>query len=231
MTPSDSEMESDYDQESHHHSDPGSHIASPDNMPNPDKPDRKKKMSDRKETPSKSHSRGGHLGECAHDRAAHRLGEELAQKYADEDEERQSRSKKPKKGSSSRKETSATWDSSEENEHERKGREKKRKPKPGKLSSGWREKKGKKKIKNLPGRNYSTNIRGRNTAMSVQNSGSTGESTSRWSKWSLSTWTTTLPLNPDPAEQIPVSPPEHHVSCLVTQATQRSWHGRESKPG
>ena len=199
--PSDSEMESDYDRESHHHLDPGSdrssvlddnsrsesgssdddggdfvdmfkgkprhsntpkkpghwkhsklperpesrpsssnwsrsretenqkrhHIASPDNMPNPNKPDQKKKKSDRRETPSKSHSRGGHLGECAHDRAARRLGEELAQKYADEDKERQSQSKKPKKGSSSQKETSATRDSSKENERERKRKRKEKK--------------------------------------------------------------------------------------------------------
>ena len=103
------------------------HIASPDNMPNPDKPDWKKKKSDPKETPSKSHSWGGDPGECAHDRVAHRLGEELAQKYADEDKERQSQSKKPKKGSSSWKETSVTWDSSEENEHERKRKRKKKK--------------------------------------------------------------------------------------------------------
>ena len=74
-------------------------------MPNPDKPDWKKKKSDCKETPSQSHSWGGHPGECAHDRVTHRLGEELAHKCADEDEERQSRSKKPKKDSSSRKET------------------------------------------------------------------------------------------------------------------------------
>ena len=103
------------------------HVASPDNMPNLDKPDRKKKKSDWRDTPSKSHSRGGHPGECAHDRAAHRLGEELAQKYADEDEERQSRSKKPKKVSSSRKETSATQDSSKENECERKRKRKEKK--------------------------------------------------------------------------------------------------------
>ena len=162
-------------------------------MPNPDKPDQKKKKSDWKETPSKSHSRGGHPGECAHDRVARRLGEELAQKYADKDEERQSWSKKPKKGSSSRKETSATRDSSEETNVKEKGREKKRKLKPGKLSSRQREKEGKKKIKNLPGRNYSTNTGGKNTAMSARSSGSTGESTSHRSKWSPSTWMTTLP--------------------------------------
>ena len=103
------------------------HISSLDNIPNLDKPDWKKKKSDWKETPSKSHSRGGHLGECAHDRAARRLGEELAQKYVDEDEERQSWLKKPKKGSSSWKETSATQDSSEENEHERKRKRKEKK--------------------------------------------------------------------------------------------------------
>ena len=97
-------------------------------MPNLDKPDRKKK-SDRKETPSKSHSRGGHPGKSAHDRAACKLGEELVQKYqADEEQkERQSRPQKPKKGSSSWKETSATWDSSEEDEHERRRRKKEKK--------------------------------------------------------------------------------------------------------
>ena len=38
-------------------------------------------------------------------------------------------------------------------------------------------------------------------------------------------------LNHDPEGHIPVSPPECHVLHPVTQATQRSWHGRESKPG
>ena len=103
------------------------HVASPDNMPNPDKPDQKQKKYDWKETPSKSHSLGGRPGECAHDRATCRLGEELAQKYTDEDEERQSWSKKPKKVSSSWKETSVTRDSSEENERERKRKRKEKK--------------------------------------------------------------------------------------------------------
>ena len=98
-------------------------------MPNLDKPDREKKKSDQKETPSKSHSQGGHLGKSIQDRAARRLGEELVQKYqADKEEkERQSQPKKPKKGSSSWKETLATWDSSEEDEHERRRRKKEKK--------------------------------------------------------------------------------------------------------
>ena len=105
------------------------HIASTDNVPNPDKLDRKKKKSDRKETPSKSHSQGGHPGECTHDRAIHRLGEELVQKYADEDKERKSCSKKPKKGSSSQKETSVTRDLSKENKHKRKKKKREKKAK------------------------------------------------------------------------------------------------------
>ena len=98
-------------------------------MPNPDKPDRKKKKSDWKETPSKSHSWGGHPGECTHYRAAHRLGEELVQRYqADEEEkERQPQPKKPKKGSSSWKETLVTRDSSKEDERERRKRRKEKK--------------------------------------------------------------------------------------------------------
>ena len=95
-------------------------------MPNPDKPDRKKKKSDCKETPSKSHPRGDSWGESAQDKVAQRLGEEMVQKYqADEEErERQSRPKKSKKGSSNWKETSATWDSSNEDGHEQRRRKK-----------------------------------------------------------------------------------------------------------
>ena len=95
-------------------------------MPNPDKPDHKKKKSERKETPSKSHSRGEHWGESAQDQEARRLGEELVQKNQvdEEEKERQSWPKKPKKGSSNRKETSATRDSSKEDKRERKRKRK-----------------------------------------------------------------------------------------------------------
>ena len=98
-------------------------------MPNPDKPDWKKKKSDQKETSSKNHSWGGHPGKCTHDRVTRRLGEELVQKYQayEEEKERQSWPKKPKKGSSSQKETSVTWDSSEEDEHERRRGKKEKK--------------------------------------------------------------------------------------------------------
>ena len=65
------------------------HVASPDNMPNPDKPDWKKKKSDQKETPSKSHSRGEHPGKSVHDRVAHRHGEEVVKKYQADKEEKE----------------------------------------------------------------------------------------------------------------------------------------------
>ena len=101
------------------------HVASPENMPNPDKQDRKKK-SDHKETPSKSHPRGDSRVESAQDKVARRLGEEMVQKYQAEEEgmERLSRPKKSKKGSSNWEETSATWDSSDEDDHKRRRRKK-----------------------------------------------------------------------------------------------------------
>ena len=102
------------------------HVASLENMPNPDKADRKKKKSDRKETPSKSHPRGDSWDESTQDQVARRLGEEVVQKYQAEEEERerQSRPKKSKKGSSNQKETLTTWDSSDEDDHERRRRKK-----------------------------------------------------------------------------------------------------------
>ena len=169
------------------------HIASPDNMPNPDKLDWKKKKSDWKETPSKSHSWGGHPGESAHDRAARRLGEELAQKYADKDEERQSWSKKPKKGSSSRKETSVTWDSSEENECERKRKRKEKKAQAQEAELQVERKRREKEDKELTREKLLDQLQREKYNHECPESRSTAKSTSHWSKWSPSTWTTTRP--------------------------------------
>ena len=107
------------------------HVASPESMPNLDKPDWKKKKSECEENPSKSHPKGDDDEESAQDKLTHRLGEELVQKYqADEEEkERQSQSKKPKKDFSSWKVTSTTQDSSKEDECEWRRRRKEKKAK------------------------------------------------------------------------------------------------------
>ena len=91
------------------------HIPSPENAPNLDKPDLKKKKSNWKETPSKTTPKK----ESTQDKATRRVGEEVVHKFREEEEnrERESRPKKPKKKESSlRKETLAGWDSSEEDE-------------------------------------------------------------------------------------------------------------------
>ena len=100
-------------------------------MPYLDKLDWKKKKSECKENPSKSHPKGDDWEESAKDKLTHRLGEELVQKYhADEEEkERQSQSKKPKKDFSSWKVTSTTQDSSEEDECDWRRRRKENKAK------------------------------------------------------------------------------------------------------
>ena len=63
------------------------HIPSPDNMPNLDKPDWKKKKSDQKETPSKNSSKLGHKSESAKDKVTRELGEELVCKFQADEEE------------------------------------------------------------------------------------------------------------------------------------------------
>ena len=156
-------------------------------MPNPDKPDRKKKKSDRKETPSKSHSRGGHPGEFTHDRVACRLGEELLQKYqADEEEkERQSWPKKPKKGSSSRKETSVTRDSSEEDEHKRRRRLKEKKAQAREAELRVDRERKEKEDKQLAQEKLLDQLWKEKYSL---------ECPELWNKWSLSTWMITRPI-------------------------------------
>ena len=169
------------------------HIASPDNMPNPDKPDRKKKKSDQRETPLKAIP-----GEDTRVNVP-MTGQpiDLGRSWPRNMRMRMGRGNPGQR--SPRRVPPAGRRPQQPGTHPRrmnvkeKGREKKRKLKPGKPSSGQREKEGKKKIKNSPGRNYSTNTGGKNTAMSAWSSRSTGENTSHWSKWSPSTWTTTPP--------------------------------------
>ena len=100
------------------------HVPSPENTPNSDKPDLKKKKSDWKETPSKTTPKK----ESAQDKATQRVGEEVVHKFREEEEnrERESQPKKPKKKESSlRKETSAGRNSSKKDEcHNRKKKEK-----------------------------------------------------------------------------------------------------------
>ena len=164
------------------------HIASPENMPNPDEPDRKKKKSDHKETPYKSHLRGDSRVESAQDKVAQRLGEEMVQKYQAEEEgmERLFRPKKSKKGSSNQEETSATWDSSTSRGGERKKRKEKRRPRPGKPNSGPKKKNGKErqKIDVCAGKNYWTNTGGRSIILSAWNSRPITKSTSPLHRWS-----------------------------------------------
>ena len=58
------------------------HIPSPENNPNSDKPDWKKKKSDQKETPSKTTSKK----ESTQDKATRQIGEEVGHKFREEEE-------------------------------------------------------------------------------------------------------------------------------------------------
>ena len=91
------------------------HVPSPENDPNSDKPDRKEKKSDWKETPPKTTSKK----ESAQEKLTWQVGEEIVHKFREEEEnrERESRPKKHKKKESSHlKETLGGWNSSEEDE-------------------------------------------------------------------------------------------------------------------
>ena len=168
------------------------HVASPDNMPNPDKPEWKKK-SDRKETPSKSHSWEDTWVNVPRTGRPIDLGRSWPRNMQMRPRRGNPGQRSPKRVPPAGSRPQQPGTHRRRTNMKEKEREKKRKLKPRKPSSRRREKEGEKKIKNSPGRNYSTNTGGRNTAMSAQNSGSTRESTSHWSKWSPSTWTTTPP--------------------------------------
>ena len=125
------------------------HVPSPENNPNSDKPDWKKKKSDRKETPSKTTSKK----ESAQDKATRQIREEVVHKFREEEEnqERESRPKKPKKKESSlRKETSAGRDSSKEDEcHNRKKKEKDAKAREARETECRAEERRKEKVEDM----------------------------------------------------------------------------------
>ena len=121
----------------------------PENDPNSDKPDRKKKKSNQKETPSKATSKK----ESAQDKVTWRVREKVVHKFREEEEnqERESRPKKPKKKESSLwKETSADWDSSEEDErHNQKKKEKDAKAWEARETEHWAEEWRKEKAEDM----------------------------------------------------------------------------------
>ena len=124
------------------------HVPSLESDPNPDKPDRKKKKPDHKETPSKTTSKK----ESAQDKITQQVGEEVVHKFQEEEEnrERELRPKKTKKKESSlRKETSAGWDSSEEDECHNRKREKDAKAWEAWEAERWVEERRKQKVEDM----------------------------------------------------------------------------------